>query len=296
MNIQNIATEGAVPGNAAVALPPALAVAPPSASAYPRIASTIAAEVVAGFRDWPVWVVLGWDDIRQRYRRSVLGPFWITLSMGFFIFLLGIIYGRLFHVELDTYMPYLSVGLILWGFISTATNESCMAFHESNAIIKQIKLPYSVYILRVVWRNFIVFLHTVVILIPVAIFFKVEPTLVALYALPGLFLVWLNQIWVAMVLAILSTRYRDLLPIVNTAVQIAMFATPIMWPVSTLNGDTLIADINPIYHVVELVRAPLLGSPPATLSWLVAGGMAIVGCTAATALLVRTARRIVFWL
>ena len=171
-----------------------------------------------------------------------------------------------------------------------------MAFHESNAIIKQIKLPYSVYILRVVWRNFIVFLHTVVILIPVAIFFKVEPTLVALYALPGLFLVWLNQIWVAMVLAILSTRYRDLLPIVNTAVQIAMFATPIMWPVSTLNGDTLIADINPIYHVVELVRAPLLGSPPATLSWLVAGGMAIVGCTAATALLVRTARRIVFWL
>ena len=296
MNIQNIATEHAVPGDTTGAIAPTLGIAPSKAPVSGRIGSIIAAEVVAGFRAWPVWGVLGWDDIRQRYRRSVLGPFWITLSMGVFILLLSVIYSRLFHVDLETYMPYLSAGLILWGFISAATAESCQAFHEGNAIIKQIKLPYSVYILRVVWRNFIVFLHTIVIFIPVALVFKVTPSWVTLYVLPGLFLVWVNQIWVAMVLAILSTRYRDLLPIVTTTIQIAMFATPIMWPVSTLNGDTLIADINPIYHVIELVRAPMIGTAPAPLSWLVAGGMAIVGCTAATALLVRTARRIVFWL
>src|ERR1700682_586658 len=103
-----------------------------------RIASTFSQEIVAGFRAWPVWVIMGWDDIRQRYRRSVLGPFWITLSMGAFILLLGIIYSRLFHMELENYMPYLSVGYIVWGFMSAAINDSCIAFTDTARIIKQI--------------------------------------------------------------------------------------------------------------------------------------------------------------
>src|ERR1700692_133639 len=105
-------------------------------------------DVVSGFQAWPIWFIMGWDDIRQRYRRSVLGPFWITLSMGAFILLLSLIYSRLFHMELQNYMPYLSVGYIIWGFMSAAVNDGCIAFIDSNRIVKQIKLPYSVYILR----------------------------------------------------------------------------------------------------------------------------------------------------
>jgi len=260
------------------------------------VENTISAELLAGFRAWPVWMILGWDDIRQRYRRSVLGPFWITLSMGVFIFMLGVIYSRLFHMDIQTYMPFLSAGYILWGFISQTTNDSCNAFQESGRIIKQIKLPYSVYVLRVVCRNFIVFLHTIVIFVPIAIIFKVVPNLTTLYVFPGLFLVCVNQTWVAMVLAILNTRYRDMMPIVTTTVQIAMFVTPIMWPISSLGGATIIAEINPLYHLIEVVRAPMLGSSPALVSWLVAASTAMAGSAIAIALLVRSARRIVFWL
>ena len=216
--------------------------------------------------------------------------------MGLFILLLGIIYSRLFHMNLETYMPFLSVGYILWCFIAQTTNESCMAFHESHRIIKQIKLPFSIYILRVVWRNFIVFLHTIVIFIPVAIIFKVVPTLAMLYVLPALFLVLVNVTWVALLLALLTTRYRDMLPIVATCVQIMLFATPIMYPVSSLNDATIIAEINPLYHLIELVRAPILGTAPEFRSWLVAGGIAILGSVFATALLVSKSKRIVFWL
>lgn len=139
-------------------------------------ADIVAAEIFDGFRAWRVWTILGWDDIRQRYRRSILGPFWITLSMGVFILVLGVIYGRLFHMDLTTYMPYLSAGYILWGFISAVTSDSCGAFHEGGRIIKQIKLPFTTYIFRVIYRNFIVLLHTIVIFIPVAIYFKVRRT------------------------------------------------------------------------------------------------------------------------
>jgi len=261
-----------------------------------RAAAVLSQELVAGFRVWPVWVVMGWDDIRQRYRRSVLGPFWITLSMGVFIFVLGLIYSRLFNTPLENYMPFLTVGYIVWGFISATTNEATNAFHESGKIIKQIKLPYSIYVMRVVCRNFIVFLHTIVIFIPVAIFFRVAPTPLTFLALPGIVLVIVNQIWITLVIGIFSTRYRDITPIVQTVIQLMMFMTPIMWMVGSNEHLRLVADANPVYHLIELVRAPALGSAPAPLSWLVAIGMAVVGWSLAAALLVRAARRIVYWL
>jgi ABC-type polysaccharide/polyol phosphate export permease len=261
-----------------------------------RIVSTVLGEVVAGFRLWRVWGIMGWDDIRQRYRRSVLGPFWITLSMGVFILLLGIIYSRLFHMQIETYLPYLAVGFIVWGYMSTATNDSCIAFTDTARIIKQIKLPYSVYILRVVWRNFIIFLHTIVLYIPMAIVFKIEPRLSMLLIIPGLLLVTINLIWLTTVVAILSTRFRDIQPIVGTVIQLGMFATPIMWPVSSLGDARIVADINPVYHLIEITRAPLIGEMPELASWLVAIGLAIAGSAFAIALLVRAARRIVFWI
>jgi ABC-type polysaccharide/polyol phosphate export permease len=261
-----------------------------------RIADTVRNEVIAGFRIWRVWGIMGWDDIRQRYRRSVIGPFWITLSMGVFILLLGIIYSRLFHMQIETYMPYLSVGFIVWGFMAAALNDSCIAFSDTARIIKQIKLPYEVYVLRVVWRNFIIFLHTIVLYVPMAIVFKIEPKLVTLLVVPGLLLVVANLIWLTTVVAILSTRFRDIQPIVGTVIQLGMFATPIMWPISSLGDARIVAEINPVYHLIEVTRAPLLGEMPSLWSWLVAIGMLIVGSGLATALMVRASRRIVFWI
>jgi len=275
---------------------PADFMAPSNPTLKTRIADITAQEILAGFRIWRVWGIMGWDDIRQRYRRSVLGPFWITISMGIFILLLGVIYSRLFHTEIETYLPYLAVGFIVWGFMSAAVNDSCIAFTDTARIIKQIKLPYSIYILRVVWRNFIIFLHTIVIFIPMAIIFKIEPKLSMLLAIPGLVLVTANLIWLTTVVAILSTRYRDIQPIVNTVIQLGMFATPIMWQVSSLGDARIVADINPVYHLIEVTRAPFLGQVPPLESWMVAIGLTIIGSCLAVALMVRAARRIVFWI
>jgi len=261
-----------------------------------EILGTVSPDLWAGMRAWPLWTMLAWNDIRQRYRRSVLGPFWITLSMGVFILLLGVIYSRIFAVDIATYLPYLTLGYVLWGFISQTTMDSCGAFQEGERIIKQIKLPYSLYVLRVVWRNFIVFLHTIVIFIPIAIIFGVKPGLTGLLAIPALMLLYINQLWVALALAVVATRFRDVMQIITTAVQIMLFATPVMWPVSSLGRSTIIAEINPLYHIIDLVRAPMLGTAPSALSWFVSAGTAVAGSVLAILLLRRGSRRIVFWL
>lgn len=253
-------------------------------------------DLVSGLRAWRLWTLLAWNDILQRYRRSALGPFWITLSMSIFILLLGVIYSRIFKMDIAVYLPYVAVGLITWGFISGATIDCCSAFVDSAGIIKQLKLPYSVYVLRVIWRCVIILAHTIVLIVPIGLAFQIKVSMADLLFVPGLFLVFLNQLWVGIVVAVLSTRYRDVVQLISTAIQIAMFATPIMWPVESLQNARIIADINPLYHLIEIVRAPLLGSAPEPLSWLFVIGICILGYALATALLWRGSRRIVYWL
>jgi ABC-type polysaccharide/polyol phosphate export permease len=268
---------------------------PASPTNIPRIREGLE-DLAAGLKAWRLWTMLGWNDVRQRYRRSVLGPFWITLSMGLFTILLGIIYSRLFQMDLAEYLPYVALGLIAWGFISGTIGDACMSFVENAGLIKQLRLPFSLYVLRTVWRAFIVFLHTVVLIVPIAIYFQMSFGPETLLVVPGLALVIINQIWLAIVIAVVSTRFRDIPPLVATVLQVTIFATPIMWPVSALRGATLVVELNPVHHLIELVRSPLLGDVAPLSSWLVVLGMTAVGYVLACYLLSRASRRAVYWL
>src|SRR3984957_5575528 len=250
----------------------------------------------AGLANWQLWSMLGWNDIQQRYRRSAFGPFWITISMAIFIVMLGFIYSKLFHQDLAIFLPYIAAGLITWGFISGTTSEACNVFIENAGIIKQIRLPYSIYVMRMIWRSFIVFLHTVILIVPIALFFRMDIGLNSLLVIPGMFLVVLNQIWVSIVIGIIATRFGVIVQLVATAIQISMFVPPIMWPISVIPDARFIALFNPFYHLIQLVRAPLLGEVAEPLSWLAVLAMCVIGYGLAAILLTRANSRLVYWL
>jgi ABC-type polysaccharide/polyol phosphate export permease len=253
-------------------------------------------DLIEGLANWRLWSMLAWNDIRQRYRRSALGPFWITISMAIFVVLLGVVYSKLFHQDITIFLPYVAMGLIAWGFISGTTTEACGHFIENGGIIRQIHLPFTIYTMRMIWRSFIVFLHTVVLIVPIAALFRIEIGLATLLVLPGMLLVILNQIWVSVVIGVIATRFRDTAQLVTTAIQISMFVTPIMWPVSAIPDATLIVDINPFHHLIELIRAPLLGGIAEPLSWAVVVAMCVVGYGLAALALNRAHLRLVYWL
>lgn len=256
-----------------------------------------AKDLVEGIRRADIWLMLGWQDIRQRYRRSALGPFWLTLSTGITTVALGMIFSAIFKIPLDRYFPYLAIGLVVWTLISTVMIEGCVCFIQAEGTIKQIRLPFTLYACRLVWRNVAIFLHNFVIVAGVMLWFGVAGSVWAIpLVLPGLFLVLLNALWMALTLGIICARFRDVPLIVSSVVQLAFFVTPIIWEISLMPGRNRIIHFNPFHHLVELVRAPLLGKVPALESWMLGTGLAVAGWLFAFALLVGFRRRIAYWL
>ena len=255
-------------------------------------------EILSALKQSSLVVTLGWHDIRGRYRRSAIGPFWLTISMGVMIASIGLVFGQFFKTPMDEYLPFLAAGIILWAFITGAINEGCTGFIEAEGMIKQLPIPLFVHILRVVWRNLLILAHNILILPLVLLVMGKGIGLEALLAIPGLLLVALCLSWVALLLAMLCARYRDLAQIVASVLQVAFYLTPIIWMPSLLPdrmGATFL-QLNPFYHLLELIRAPLLGVVPSLTSWLVVLVIAIVGWGLTLLVFSRLRHRVAYWL
>lgn len=242
--------------------------------------------------------MLGWQDMNLRYRRSTLGPFWITLSMGIMIATMGLVFGQLFGSAMKEYLPFLAISLPLWGYISGVIQEGCTAFTGAEGIIKQIDMPMCFHIFRMIWRNFFFFLHNAVIIPLTFLVMWHHIGWEAVLCVPGFVLITLNVSWMAVFTGIFCTRFRDFPQIIASLIMVLFYLTPIMWMPALLpkRASLYLLDLNPFHHLMEVFRAPLLGTPMTLTNWLVPLVMAILGWMAAAALLGRYRHRIAYWL
>jgi ABC-type polysaccharide/polyol phosphate export permease len=254
-----------------------------------------AADLVDGARAYHIWGRLGWQDIRQRYRRSLLGPFCITISAAAMIGGIGLMYSRLLHQETDEYIPFLAVGLLAWFFIAALINDACAAFVGAEQLIKQVRLPLTVHVWRIVWRNLVILAHNMVILVPVFLYYHRAIDAAALFAVLGVLLIALNGFLLGIALGLVCARFRDVPPIVGNLVQLAFFLTPVMFQTKALGGQEWIAQINPFYHFLQIVRAPLLGSEFPAASWIYALAASLACGLITVGLFIRYRSRIAYW-
>lgn len=242
--------------------------------------------------------MLGWQDLKQRYRRSSLGPFWITISMAIMICTIGLVFGKIFKSPIQEFLPFLAIGIIVWNFASTTISEGCGGFISAEGIIKQLPIPLFVHIMRLIWRNLLIFAHNIVIL-PLIFLAVGKPLgLVAFLSLPGLMLASINLVWIVLILGTICARYRDLPQIIASVLQVVFYLTPIMWMPSLLpqRAGLYLLDLNPVYHCIEVVRAPLLGQMPSTTNWIFTSALAFFGCLLAFWVYGCYKKRIAYWL
>ena len=253
-------------------------------------------DVVGAARLWRLAAALGWFDIRLRYRGSVLGPFWLTLSTAVMVAALGVLYSALFKMELHDYLPYLALSLVLWNYLAALVSEACTCFLGSEGMIRAIRMPFTLYAARVLVRNTLVLAHNVLVIVAVYVWFDVWPGWHALVVLPGIAIWLLDGMAACLLLGALCARFRDIPPIVGSVMQIAFFISPIIWKPELLTGmNRQLLPLNPFYSLLEIVRAPLFGTLPEPIVWMSALGYSAVLVGLAWLAFVRVRGRLAFW-
>jgi ABC-2 type transport system permease protein len=265
--------------------------------------SRAVADLHDGWAQRRLWGHLGWQDIRQRYRRSVLGPIWITISMAVTAVALGILYAGLFGNSLSVQLPYILVGFIVWGFISGCISEGSDVFISNEGLIKQLPAPLSVHVYRLVWRQILFFAHNLLVYAVMLVVFPQPLGWRSLTAIPAVALLAVNGAWVALLLGIVTTRFRDLTTITQSLVQLLFFLTPIVWIYEDLANSAnptiaeraRLVEFNPLLHYVEIVRQPMLGLDQHLRHWVVVLAITVVGWVLTMVALRRFRSRVSYW-
>lgn len=239
---------------------------------------------------------LAWHDVVSRYRGSIIGPFWITISMGLMVAGIGFLYANLFKIPVHDFIPYVAIGIVFWGLISNVIVEGCGAFVGASGMLSQTSLPMMTFIWRTVLRNVINLAHHLVIILATLIVYDHWRDANVVLSVLGAMLVMFNLGWVCLAAAMASARFRDIPQIVASVTQFAMFMTPVFWLPGGRLVDHAVLLLNPFYHMLEAVRAPLLGQPVEALTYIILGGMALVGWVATFSIFSNIRRRIVHYL
>jgi lipopolysaccharide transport system permease protein len=253
-------------------------------------------DLKAGVLSWRLSHFLAWQEIKQRYRRSILGPIWMTLSFGVQISTMGFLNAFLFGTALSKSLPYVCAGMLLWALITQTINDGAGLFIASARYITQIKCPLTLFLLQTVWRNVIIAAHNLAIYLCVAVFFTVVPSASLLLCPLGIFLVLLCLSWMAFVAGIISTRYRDVPLMISNILAILFWFTPLMYFPEQLGRHRFIADYNPFTHMLALVRDPFVGMTPSLSDWLTVLAITVVGWIGTILFFARFRARIVYWL
>jgi ABC-type polysaccharide/polyol phosphate export permease len=253
-------------------------------------------EIANGIRGWEFWLTLAWVDTLARYRRTLLGPFWTTLNSTIFVVILAFVYALLWRVELKTFLPFVAAGYFTWIFFSTCLNESCSLFHTYAETLKTAPIPPISLLLRLLARNLINFLHNLIVFIGLALIFGLSFRYFPL-SLVGIAILGAFCLGCGMVLAILCSRYRDFEQIISNLLTVLFFVTPILWQPRLLPaGSALLADANIVFHLISIVRQPMLGQMPAPHSYVIATVAAAAALALGVLCYARYRRRLAYWL
>ena len=248
------------------------------------------------FRFHPLWRAQAMQDVKNRYRRSWLGPFWITISMLALIAGLGPLYGQLFKQPLQTYLPHVAVGVIMWSFLSSTTTELCSALHGRPDLLQSSSLPVGSYILRVITRNLIVLAHNCVVALIVLLFAGTKVSIATLLFVPALLAIVIAFVFYGYAISMIAARYRDVESLVATVTQLAFFLSPIVWRAEQLPVERRFwIQANPFAWMIDLVRAPVLNDPVQPGSWPLLLMLMVVACISAVLVYSKCRHRISHW-
>lgn len=253
-------------------------------------------DLAVGIGRWRTSYMLAVQDIELRYKRSLLGPFWISAVLIATVLALAYVFADVFQSDFVTYVSFIGAGLLAWNLIFALVNEGSLSITEHAPFLQNVRMPLTVIAGRIVWRNAIIFLHNLAAIMTLLLAFGAQFTVAVFTVAPGAALILTFGYFLAIVLGPLCVRFRDIPLVIQSGMQVVFFLTPIFWMPSAVSHRPMFLAANPFAHLIALIREPLLGNYPTALNWQV--GLWCCACMAVLALIVASAtrKRINLWL
>lgn len=262
------------------------------------LASSAAEDLIVGLQRTDLWGRMGWLDVKRRYQRTKIGPFWSSLTLAVYVLAVGSVGAGLWQQDFRTYLPYLTSGMLVWTLLSVIIMESCTLFVQGHALFRNVRFEYSILAYALVWRNCLIFFHNFIVYAIVILALNTGLLDFAmLLAIPGGLLILVNGVWIALLIGLVCLRFRDVQPLVQTSIQIVMLITPIFWTPEALKGhfQFLFVQLNPIFRLIDIVRTPLMGQVPTVASYAAAIGITVFGWTITYFTFKKFRKRIAYW-
>jgi ABC-type polysaccharide/polyol phosphate export permease len=255
-----------------------------------------AEDIFSALKKRDIWLYFALSDTKARYARSTLGPWWITLGTALGVIGLGLVWSAVMKVDLQTMLPNLAVGLVLWFLMSGVISESANCFSNQAPIIRNYSLPLFVHTLRLLSKHLINFAHNFSIVLIVFGFYGFPSLANAAWAMLGFIIVVLNLVWISLLVSTMGARFRDLGPSIDALMPVLFFLTPILYKKSDVVSSAAWFDYNPIATMFSLVKNPLVSYPVVPAEYLSMGLLAIFGWILVTFVFGGCKKQIVFWI
>lgn len=243
----------------------------------------------------PAAFFLTWSDTKARYRRSVLGPFWLVLGTGIGVAGLGFLWSALLRMDRTTFIPSLTVGLIVWQLIAGCISESSSVLIRNAMVVRNLKIPLLFFPLQLVLRQTINFGHNLIVILVVLVIFPPPLSAIQLLLIPGFLLLIGNLLWLAMVVGMLGARFRDIEPLIGAFMPMLFFLSPVVYRPDQLGVHSQIAWLNPFTYFISLIRDPIQGVMPPMFVYGTSTVMLLTGWGFTLILLGRKHSRVPFW-
>lgn len=224
------------------------------------------------------------DDAVSASERTFLGLFWEPLSYCVVLVVLGPLYARIMGIPLWDYMVYFASGWFAWKLLSGFVTHGCTTFWRHRRLINDVNLPMWFYPFSQSITQFMLGLLVLPVLALLLVWKGDIDVLSMVMLVPALFVLLATGFALAVILGYLSVVIRDTHLIVDNAMRILFFVTPVIWQVESLatagldapRVRALYVDLNPVYHYLEVVRSPLMGQDAAMMNWLVVLGLTLL--------------------
>ena len=240
-------------------------------------------------------------DLRQRYRKSVLGVGWSLLNPIAMTVVFTVVFSKVLGAGADpiAYAASVLTGMAVWSFLRDSTLQGCRCFQANEAYIRQSPIPYTVYTLRTAMGQAIHSSLALGVVITMVAIYQGDPLVLLRLGLvaPGLVLLFLAAWAAATIAAFTTVFFHDTQHLLEVLAQIVFFMTPIMYPRGLLDDKQLgwLVDANPVYWVLELTRTPLLtGHLPAPTMYLAGAGVTVALVGLAAGVVAWLQKRVIF--